>query len=309
MMRPDSEEYRPATRWAALVGHWDFDDGNATYEAPGDIGYGLAISDLELWSGSVCADVTLPDPASAGRIVLGHEASSSAYCSLGVGHETFAYYLDGFAGPIGWRALRAEGLNDNLRADTPYSVAVYVEGQRISMEVDGIAVLSADLPAPLVGPQVGAIGWAKGPVRFTNVRANPELPSAFVVMEYGEPYDTLYRQVIHPVGTQKGFAVNRADDVFKPGVILQDITEGLIRAAVIIAEITAENANVFYEVGYAHALGQPTIFLAERGRDLPFDVSGHRCIFYDNTIGGKQEVEASLRKHLDHILTQGFRKR
>jgi hypothetical protein len=305
---PEADHYTRASTWAALAGRWEFGDDAATYIEPGPIGYGLAVSNLEVWSGSVRAEVTLPDPASAGRIVLGHEASSSAYCSLGVGHETFAYYLDAFAGPVGWRALQWGGLKENLLADTPYSIAVHVEGQRIGMEVDGIAVLSSDLPAPLVGPQVGLIGWAGGPVRFENLRARAELPGAFVVMEYGEPYDTLYHEVIQPVATEKGFAAKRADDVFKPGIILQDITEGLIRASVVIAEVTAENANVFYEVGYAHALGQQTIFLAQRGRELPFDVRGFRCIFYDDTIGGKKDVQNSLRKHLDHILTQGFRK-
>ena len=62
------------------------------------------------------------------------------------------------------------------------------------------------------------------------------------------------------------------------------------------------NANVFYELGYAHALGKQTILLAERGRELPFDVSGYRCIFYDNTIGGKAVVQDSLTRHLTNIL-------
>ena len=59
--------------------------------------------------------------------------------------------------------------------------------------------------------------------------------------------------------------------------------------------------NVFYELGYAHALGKPTILLAERGRELPFDIRGYRCIFYDNTIGGKAAVETNLKKHLENI--------
>jgi nucleoside 2-deoxyribosyltransferase len=51
-----------------------------------------------------------------------------------------------------------------------------------------------------------------------------------------------------------------------------------VRSTVVVAEITPVNANVFYELGYAHALGKQTILLAERGRTLPFDVSGYRCI-------------------------------
>jgi nucleoside 2-deoxyribosyltransferase len=60
-------------------------------------------------------------------------------------------------------------------------------------------------------------------------------------------------------------------------------------AKVVIAEITVPNQNVFYELGYAHALNKPTILLAEKGRELPFDVHGYRCLFYENSIGGKKD--------------------
>ena len=53
--------------------------------------------------------------------------------------------------------------------------------------------------------------------------------------------------------------------------------------------------NVFYEVGYAHGIKKATILLSDRTREkLPFDVSGFRTLFYDNTIGGKSDVEARL---------------
>jgi tripartite-type tricarboxylate transporter receptor subunit TctC len=67
------------------------------------------------------------------------------------------------------------------------------------------------------------------------------------------------------------------------------------------AEITEPNQNVFYELGYAHGKNKPTILLAEKGRQLPFDVRGYRCLFYENSIGGKQKIEDGLRKHLQAI--------
>ena len=65
---------------------------------------------------------------------------------------------------------------------------------------------------------------------------------------------------------------------------------------------SAPNENVFYELGYAHALKKPTILLADRTKKLPFDVSGYRCLFYENSIGGKRKVEEALEKHLKAIL-------
>ena len=68
------------------------------------------------------------------------------------------------------------------------------------------------------------------------------------------------------------------------------------------SEITAPHQNVFYELGYAHALNKPTILLAQRGRELPFDIRSYRVISYDDTIGGKPAVERSLEKHLQAVL-------
>jgi len=67
--------------------------------------------------------------------------------------------------------------------------------------------------------------------------------------------------------------------------------------------ISENCSNVFYEIGYAHALKKPTILLCDKAlRDrLPFDVSGFRTIFYDNSIGGKRRVEEKLEVYLQNI--------
>ena len=121
-------------------------------------------------------------------------------------------------------------------------------------------------------------------------------------MKFEETYDNLYREVIRPVCEKSGFEVQRADDVFRPGIILQDIINGLLDSDLVIAEVTPPNPNVFYELGFAHALDKPTVLLARRGGELPFDISGYRVIFYDDTIGGKPQVETTLNKHLTNIL-------
>ncbi|MCY4482640.1 MAG: hypothetical protein OXC12_07180 [Spirochaetaceae bacterium] len=96
--------------------------------------------------------------------------------------------------------------------------------------------------------------------------------------------------------------MQRADDVFRPGIILQDIINSLLDADLVIAEVTPPNPNVFYELGYAHALAKPTVLLARRGGELPFDISGYRVIFYDDSIGGKPQVETTLDMHLANIM-------
>ena len=104
-------------------------------------------------------------------------------------------------------------------------------------------------------------------------------------MQFTEPYDSLYSEVIGPVCEELEFEAYRADDVFRPGIILQDIISGLVESDVIIAEISPTNANVFYELGYAHARNQPTVLLARRAeRDT---LITHRSLSSRTNGGGR----------------------
>ena len=69
-----------------------------------------------------------------------------------------------------------------------------------------------------------------------------------------------------------------------------------------IADISGVNANVYFEVGYALASKKPIILLAKKDTELPFDVSGFRVLFYEDSIGGKAKVEEGLRKHLTALV-------
>lgn len=71
----------------------------------------------------------------------------------------------------------------------------------------------------------------------------------------------------------------------------------------VIAEITPLNPNVYYEVGYADTLSKPVILISDRKEGLkPFDVMAYRTIFYDNSIGGKSQIENDLRTYLCGIM-------
>ena len=71
-----------------------------------------------------------------------------------------------------------------------------------------------------------------------------------------------------------------------------------------LAQRVALSDRHFYEVGYAHALCNPTILLAEKGTRLPFDVSPFRTLFYENSIAGKRVFEEGLRRHVGASLQQ-----
>lgn len=295
------------TIWAPLAGKWKFDGSTATYLGPEDpnspFPHGLALSSIRLRSGSISTRVSFDETEmSSGRIVFGYNSSTGAYFSAGLGGYGFAYILDEYLQTRGWKGLRSQGSKLNLDPQSIYDLEVQVQGQSVNLTVNNVKVLEQNLPYPLTGNQIGIFAWGPGKVKFENAASLGAKPRAFVVMQFGEPYDSLYSEVIKPLAESMELDAYRADDVYKPGIILQDIIRGILEAEVVIAEITPANANVFYELGFAHALEKPTILLAERGGELPFDIRSYRCIFYDNTIRGKTDVETNLKKHLRNIL-------
>jgi len=237
--------------------------------------------------------------------VLGYHSESGGHLVAGLGAFELAYTIWEFLPSFGWVNRKGAGLNRNLRYNQEYHLEVTQRGQRIALVVDGVPVLDHVLPSPLPGNQLGLYAMSEStPVVFHDFAVQRRPPTAFVAMQFGEPYDTVYRTVIRPEAKKLGMEVVRIDEVNRPGIIFQDIQRKIEDAKVVIAEITAPNQNVYYEVGYAHALNKPTILLAQRGRELPFDIRSYRVIFYDDSIGGKPLVERTLREHLHAILQE-----
>lgn len=186
---------------------------------------------------------------------------------------------------------------------TEFHIRLLLIGSFWELYVNGIKVLTSAIPLGMNHTQVGIWVKSKGRVTISDFRTNYMRPEVFIVSQFGSYYDVLYDEVIKPVCEGLNYNPIRGDEVASCTLILDDIITSIRSASVIIADITPDNPNVFYEVGYAHALAKPTILLCEKGiRDrLPFDVSGFRTIFYDNSIGGKRQIEERLKSHLQNI--------
>jgi len=266
--------------WAAVIGRWRFDDGGRTiYEGPQkpEWPFGICLSNVRFSEGEVRVTVQQNNgPEVDGRVLLGYRSPTADYFAIGLGGYGDAYTMTHFNVVDGWRNIASAGRKENLTVGRLYELCVRVRGQRIAFEVDGVRVLEHLLEMPLPYGQLGLFVWGDGTSDFTKVSVRKDPGEVFVVMQFSG-FQELYADVIRPITKEFGLEPYRADEVFGPGNIIEDIIHGIETAQIIIAEITPSNENVFYEVGYAHALKKPTILLADRGKKLPFDISGRRC--------------------------------
>ena len=66
----------------------------------------------------------------------------------------------------------------------------------------------------------------------------------------------------------------------------------------IIAELSHNNPNVFYELGIAHSLGKKTICITQNSDDIPFDIKHLRHIKYEYTPRGMKAFEEKLEQYV-----------
>ncbi len=105
-------------------------------------------------------------------------------------------------------------------------------------------------------------------------------PFAFVLMPFREEHFAVYERTIKPTLENLGCHVEHAKDVHTVERIVDAIFSQIARAQFIVADTTGKNPNVFYEIGYAHALGKKVILLVQDAQDIPFDIAGLRHIQY-----------------------------
>ena len=105
--------------------------------------------------------------------------------------------------------------------------------------------------------------------------------TCFVMMPFADPFDLYYDTLYRPAIQGANLKPVRADDLFRPSVIVADLWGMIQDAKVLLAELTTKNANVFYELGLAHALGKPVVLVSETMGDVQFDLQQLRVILYN----------------------------
>lgn len=112
---------------------------------------------------------------------------------------------------------------------------------------------------------------------------------AFVLMPFDESFDDIYKLGIKETASQLGIKAERVDEqIFQEG-ILERIYRQIEAADLVIADMSGQNPNVFYEVGYAHAKEKLCILMTKNASDIPFDLKHHRHIVYADSINGLRD--------------------
>jgi hypothetical protein len=112
--------------------------------------------------------------------------------------------------------------------------------------------------------------------------------------------DQILKHIIEPAASECGYAALRADKIDEPGLITSQVIQHVVDDALVIADLTGRNPNVFYELAVRHAIRKPLVQIIAKGEQIPFDVAGTRTVELDHkdldsVAAAKQEIVLQIR--------------
>lgn len=136
--------------------------------------------------------------------------------------------------------------------------------------------------------QPGGGGIHLQPQAYERFQSGPEdsitSKQVFVAMSFSPEFDELYLNAIERAISKSGLKALRVDKTEHTNRIDDEILRQISASKMIVAEFTNQTPGVYFEAGYALALGKKVIWVCrnDQMKSLHFDIRQYNCIFWDN---------------------------
>jgi hypothetical protein len=109
------------------------------------------------------------------------------------------------------------------------------------------------------------------------------MEKCFVIQPFDkDKFDSRFEDIFKPAIIKSGLEPYRIDQDPSVRIPIDDIEKGIKESTMCFAEITTENPNVWYELGFAFACGKDVVMVcsSERTGKFPFDIQHRQIITY-----------------------------
>lgn len=140
-------------------------------------------------------------------------------------------------------------------------------------------------------------GDVTGVVGAKHQEASLEQGLVFIIMPMDEEMDPGLADVhdaIKQTASNLGLTARRVDDIQTTDRITPTVIEQLGRAEYVVADLTHNRPNVYYEAGYADALGKTPVFVAKEGTQLEFDTKDFPVLFFKTMKQLQERLQSKL---------------
>lgn len=131
--------------------------------------------------------------------------------------------------------------------------------------------------------------------------------SCFIIQPFdGEKFDSRYEDTFKPAIENANLKPYRVDKDPSTLVPIDDIERGIQASSICFAEISTDNPNIWYELGYASSQGKRIVMVCEEGRkNYPFDIQHRSIISYkSNSKKDFERLEEEITKKLKALMAK-----
>ena len=130
------------------------------------------------------------------------------------------------------------------------------------------------------------------------------MDTCFVIQPFDkDKFDQRFTDIFEPAIKAAGLDPYRVDRDPTVTIPIERIEEGIKSAKICFAEITLDNPNVWYELGFAFASGKDVVMVTEERQKFPFDIQHRHVINYKTTSKSDYEkLEVAIKEKLIGLL-------
>lgn len=129
------------------------------------------------------------------------------------------------------------------------------------------------------------------------------MDKCFVIQPFdNDKFDKRFVDIFKPAIEKSGYEAYRIDKDLTVRIPIDDIEKNIIESQICFAEITSDNPNVWYELGYAFACDKDVIMVCsdERSGKFPFDIQHRHVITYKTSSKSDFErLEDTITRKID----------
>jgi len=159
--------------------------------------------------------------------------------------------------------------------------------------------VATDVTAELYKEAIILIASGKYKVLRKRIEEEKKKKYTFFICPFGnEEVNHNYEYVIKPLVEKYQYIIQRVDEISHTNLITNEILNAISKSDFIVADLTDERPNCYYEIGFAHALGRPIIILAKEGTSQHFDIAGYKWNYWKDY----KDLKPIFEKELDAIV-------